>query len=481
MAELPRDPVERQKLTLIVELHQSLLNYRNAQRGWASADASQDVTINDALKTHYPDIPHQAATGKTNIEIVLESWIEPRVKLALEKLDPRKVKTPSQAHQLQGVLAYYFTYVREYLSAGQIVDSKLNDAQTICDTWCQITGAKRFVVNKTIESLLIVKSSRTVQRYVPQGMAIVFSISFGVVRADKKAKQGSEESTKTDPARTQPVEIASIVTPAGDKTLKVVPASILANVSPTAIEPAELDHLIAAIRDLRKTASNPSNFNALVEFAVQVSESIYSKSRYFGQFIRDLMQVDMDSIEHRIDTTEARERLRNHPAIKKAMETERQLHLQANRQRDIETVKRLCHELTIENSAGRDRQDTITKLQAAVVDRLDDAVFTTLIANTFDRLSDAYQVALIAKFLESCGRPEFGFAVSLAARPTGAFVRSKVQYLARTARGCGDHIAVARNLLAQLTEHVNGSTIVSSSAQYEVSFLHDYISAFVKP
>ena len=106
MAELPRDPVERQKLTLIVELHQSLANYRNAQRGWASADASQDVTLDDALKTHYPDIPHQAATGKTYIDTVLESWIEPRVKLALEKLDPRKVKTPYQAHQLQGVVAY---------------------------------------------------------------------------------------------------------------------------------------------------------------------------------------------------------------------------------------------------------------------------------------------------------------------------------------------------------------------------------------
>ncbi len=481
MAELPRDPVERQKLTLIVELHQSLLNYRNAQRGWASADASQDVTLDDALKTHYPDIPHQAATGKTYIDTVLESWIEPRVKLALEKLDPRKVKTPSQAHQLQGVLAYYFTYVREYLSAGQIVGSKLNDAQTICDTWCQITGAKRFVVNKTIESLLIVKSSRTVQRYVAQGMAIVFSISFGVVRADKTAKLRSDEDANTDRASPKPSEIASIVTPPGDETLKVAPASLLANVSPTTIEPAELDRLIAGIRDLRKTASNPSSFNALVEFTVQVSESTYSKSRHFSQFIHDLLQVDMDSIEHRIDTAEARERLRNHPVIKQAMETERLLHLQASRQRDIEVVKRLCHELTIANPAGLDRQDTLTKLQAAVVDRLDDAEFTTLVANTFDRLPEAYQVALVAKLLESCRPSEFRFVVSLAVRPTGSFVRSKVQYLARSARRCGDHVAVAQNLLVELTEHVKSSITVSAAVQYEASFLRDFISASMKP
>ena len=481
MAELPRDPVERQKLTLIVELHQSLLNYRNAQRGWASADASQDVTLDDALKTHYPDIPHQAATGKTYIDTVLESWIEPRVKLALEKLDPRKVKTPSHAHQLQGILAYYFTYVREYLSAGQIVGSKLNDAQTICDKWCQITGTRRFVVNKTIESLLIVKSSRTVQRYVAQGMAIVFSISFGVVRADKTVKLRSDENAKTDPESPKPAEITSIVTPPGDKILKVTPASLLANVSPTTIEPAELDRLIAGIRELRKTASNPSSFNALVEFTVQVSESTYSRSRYFSQFIHDLLQVDIDSIEHRIDTAEARERLRNHPVIKQAMETERLLHLQSYRQRDIDIVKRLCHELTIANPAGRDRQDTLTKLQAVIVDRLDDAEFTTLVANTFDRLPEVYQVALVAKLLESCRPSVFRFVVSLAARPTGNFVRSKARYLARSARRCDDHVAIAQNLLVQLTEHVNSAATVSSFAQSEVLFLQDYISVSVKP
>jgi len=111
MAELPHDPVERQKLALIAELHQNLLNYRNAQRGWESADASRDITMGMRSTRTILTYLIRLKRVRALVDTVLGSWIEPRVKQTLPKTGPRKVKTPSQAHQLQGVLVYYFTYV----------------------------------------------------------------------------------------------------------------------------------------------------------------------------------------------------------------------------------------------------------------------------------------------------------------------------------------------------------------------------------
>ena len=480
MTGLPRDPTERHKLTLLADLHRQLLSYRDAERGQYIAGTNSDVTISEELTTCYPDLPCQATLGKTLAETIIEEWLQPRVRQTLEKFDPRRIKTPTQAHRLQGVLAYYFTYVQEHLSAGQLVDTKLHDAQSICDTWCQITGTKRFVVNKSMENLLAVKSPRTVQRYVAQGMATIFGIAFGSARPGKKATASPRTESNKEDAHASDVAdpIPDQAGPSPGRLSQMDAAKSSAESMSSSLDGSKLDQYLSTIADVHKGVTSVATFTALAQFALQVSEAVYSHSRRFGSFVHDLSQYQPDALEDRLDIAELRELLRNHPVVKQVLDEKHTRRLHSTRDSELLVIRQLCDNLTHrEHRAHREVQAWITQVCAIVVGRPEDADFMTPLTQIFDRLPASDQVVLVARLLEDCRPHAFGLAVALAARPSGAFVRSRVRYLVRTSRGCPEHLNHAREQLAQRLECLTKGSMVSLELRHEMFFLERYLKA----
>lgn len=477
MVTLPRDSAERHKLALLSDLHRQLLSYRNAERGQNTADTNSDLTLSEELCAYYPEFPYQAAPGKTLAETVTEGWLEPKVHHALSSLDPRKTRTPTQAHRLQAVLAYYYTYIKEYLSAGQIIESKLQDAQSICDAWCSIMGNKRFVVNKSIEDLLVVKSPRTVQRYVVQGMAVTFGISFGSARSGKRAKTPSKQSKQHDTSdKGAAVPAPDRPSPRRRPQSNIV--ELLDALASSALDAESLDHVLSSIGEVRKVVTSVAAFVALAELMMRVPETVYSQSKVFGYFVHDLSQYEPDSIEDRLDIVELREQLGSHPIVKHMLAEKHQQRLQSSRTEALQIAQQLSGSLTqLRHNAPVDVHTSIVQLCAIVKDWLEDEEFTGLVAHTFDQLPQADQVTFVSRLLEDCRPRSFSFVASLAARPFGNFVRSRAHYLAHTSRKCRDHPTHARERLAQIIEHVGNGNAISPEMRNEMLFLERYVEA----
>ncbi|MCL5998691.1 MAG: hypothetical protein M1546_21925 [Chloroflexi bacterium] len=477
MTSLPRDSTERHKLALLSDLHGQLLSYRNAERGHNTADANSDLIVSEELCAIYPELPCQAAPGKTLAETVTEEWLEPRIRQTINNLDPRKIKTSTQAHKLQAVLAYYYTYIKEHLSAGQIVDSKMQDAQSICDTWCYITGNKRFAVNKLMEDLLTVRSPRTMQRYVAQGMAITFSISFGSARSGKKIKTLPKEGQ----VHNEFANGATVPTLDRPSPHRLSRSNIIRSLDVLALSTLDaesLDHFLSSIGDVHKVVTSIAMFIALAQFAMKVPEAAYSQSRLFGSFAYDLSQYEPDSVEDRLDIVELREQLRSHPIVKHVLAEKHQQRLQSTRTGELQIAQQLCRALTrLNHSAHVNVHASIAQLCAIVKDRLEDEEFTGLVTRTFDQLPQTNQVALVSKLLDDCRPYSFNFVASLAARSSGSFVRSRAHYLAHTSRECWDHSTHAHDRLAQIIEHVESGNAVSPETRNEMLFLESYVKA----
>lgn len=473
MTGLPRDSTERTKLELLSEFHRQLLSCLSSE------DTCVGLTIPEALYTYYPELPRHAVLGKTLAETVIEKWIDPKAREKLRKLDPRKIRTATQARNLQGVLAYYYTYVQEHLSAGQLVDAKLHDAQAICDVWCQITETKRFVVNKLIESLLVVKSPRTVQRYVAQGMAVTFGLTFGSARLGKKP---APPPTRTESIRGD-ASASDVANPISDQAgsgrlLQTDAAKSMAEFMPSSLDGDKLDQYLSTLADVHKTPTSVATFTELARFALRVPEAAYSHSRYFGPFIHDLSQFEPDSVEERLDIVELRSQLRTHPVVKQVLAERHLQQMQTTRDDELEIVQHLCDTLLQRRHRTHNEVHAwIARLCGLVVGRPEDADFTVPVARMFDHLAETDQVVLVAKLLEDCRTYAFDFAVLLVARSSGAFVRSRVRYLVRTSRGCQEHLAHAQDRLMHHLDRIGKSGTASSELRREVYFLERYLQA----
>jgi hypothetical protein len=474
MADLPRDPTERQKLALLSDLHQQLLSYRSARLARAPANADDGIVVPDALHAFYPDLPRHALAGKLLADVIVEEWIEPKVCQALVKLDPRKVKTATQAHMLQGALAYYFTYVRENLSASQILAEKLNSAQTICDIWCSITASKRFAVNKAIEELLVIKSQRTVQRYVAQGMATVFGVTAGAARQRQKVGLPAPPVARLD-NQAAGAKPRTTTTPAGSETDI---EGLLGTVDVQSMDAAGLNRVVSAIGDLRRAALSPQRFNRLAQFALDVPEATYVGSASFAQFVGNLVRYVPTSLEQRLDIAEMAERLRSHPVAQQQLNEEAHRQLDTTRGADLTAARRLCDELLYPARIGpADPAQQITQVVYRLRGRFDDADFAALIVETFDHLPESSQVVMVTQLLETCEPQAFDLVVSLAARPQGAFVRSRTLFLARATSGCTEHRACALARLTRISDQHRDGEPVTATVRNEATFLWDFVNA----